>query len=49
MDRFGQELPTGKDTAVTDNMIYITGIKDIGSNKREAGGEIGLVIPVDSR
>ena len=49
MDRFGQELPAGKDTAVTDDIICIAGVKDIGGGKREAGSETGLVVPVNSR
>ena len=39
----------GKNIIITDNIIYIAGIKDINSNRKEANSEIGLVIPVDSR
>ena len=49
MDRFWQELPAGEDTAVTDDMIYTAGIKDIGGGRREAGSKTSLVIPMDGR
>ena len=48
MDRFGQELPAGEDTAVTDDIICAAGVKNIGGGRREAGGEIGLVVPVNN-
>ena len=49
IDRFGQELPAGENTAVTDDMIYAAGIKDIGGGRREAGRETGLIVPIDNR
>ena len=35
--------------AITDNIIYIAGIKDINNNRRKTNSEIGLVIPVNNR
>ena len=49
IDRFGQELPTGKDTAITDDVICTAGIKDIGGSRREAGNETDLIVPVDNQ
>ena len=35
--------------AITNNIIYITNIKDINNNRKKANNEISLIIPVNNR
>ena len=39
----------GKNTAITDNIIRITGIKDINNSKREANNKVSLIVPINSQ